>query len=233
MKDKEGSAFSGIECVLFEKLGKDSLKKIRKILEYRYFKKGEFLFKEGSIPQNVICIHEGHVKVYKMGSDGKEQVVYLCKSGDLIGWQQLFNDAPYSASSVALDQVMVSLIPRDKFIEVVRESPVSLSFIKYVCNTVVLLEEKVLELSQKSVRERLAANILFLMDNFGTTHSGKNMINLPLTREEYANIIGTNTETVIKLLSEFRKEKLIEFQDRRIVVLNVEALKKMSDFYNK
>lgn len=231
MDNKEEKSFVGLECSLFKDLDKKSFNKLNKAREHRSYKKGEELYTQGKKPEGVFCIHEGHVKAFKIGSDGKEQIIYLAKPGDLIGWQQLTCNDPYTTSAVALDKVQASHIPREIFLEAIRNSPLSLALTKYICDDVVMLESKVLELSQKSVRERLATNILMLNEKFGIQHEDKTLIGVPLTREDFANLIGTNTETVIKLLSELRKEGHIDFVDRKILIINLTALKKFSDFY--
>lgn len=231
MDNMEENSFKGLECTLFKDLDQQSFDKLIKEREYRSYKKGEALYSQGEDPTGVFCIHEGHVKAFKIGSDGKEQIIYLAKPGDLIGWQQLTCNDPYTTSAVALDKVYASHIPKGLFVETIRNSPLSLALTRYICDDVMMLESKVLELSQKSVRERLATNILMLYDRFGVKHGNQVLIGVPLTREDYANLIGTNTETVIKLLSELRKEGHIDFIDRKVLILNLGALKKFSDFY--
>ncbi|MFL5730264.1 MAG: Crp/Fnr family transcriptional regulator, partial [Cytophagaceae bacterium] len=194
-------------------------------------KKGDFLFSEGQKPEGVFCIHEGHVKTFKNGSDGKEQIIHLAKAGDLVGWQHILCEDPYSASTMALDKVSASHFSNDVFIDVIKKNCLSVELTRYLCNYVLMLEGKILELSQKSVRERLATNILMLHEKFGARHGNHILITIPLTRGDFANLIATNTETVIKLLSELRKEGHIDFIDKKILILNLNALKKFSDFY--
>lgn len=231
MENKDDKFNSGVECSIFKDLDKKVLNELNKVREFRDLKKGDYVYTEGSEPTGVFCIHEGHIKSFKIGSDGKEQIIYLAKPGDLVGWQQLACTDPYSTSGVALEKAIVSHIPKDVFLKAVKNTHLSISLTKYICDDVTRLESKVLELSQKSVRERLATNILMLHDKFGIQDGNRAMIAVPLTREDFANLIGTNTETVIKLLSEFRKEGHIEIIDRKILILNLSALKKFSDFY--
>lgn len=231
MAKKEENNLPKVECSVFKDLDNKTLNEINRAREYRILKKGEYVYSEGEIPSGVFCVHEGHVKAFKIGSDGKEQIIYLAKPGDLIGWQQLTCSDPYSTSGVALEKVVVSHISKDEFLKAIEQSPLSLALTKYICDDVIRLETKVLELSQKSVRERLATNILMLYDKFGVQNGETTVIGVPLTREDFANLIGTNTETVIKLLSELRKEGHIDYLDKKIMILNLNAIKKFSDFY--
>lgn len=216
----------GVECLLFESLRISSIKRINKQREFRTYKKGEQIFAEGTIPQGVYCIHEGHVKIF--GAEKKEQIIYLGKPGDLIGWQQLACDDPYTTSAVALEKCLISFISKKEFLDIVSRYNLSVPLTRYICDDVIRLESKILELSQKSVRERLAMNILMLNEKFGSALEDKVVISVPLTREDFANLVGTNTETVIKLLSELRKEGHIDFLQKKIIILNINALRKFS-----
>jgi CRP/FNR family transcriptional regulator len=229
MKDNSKPNISNFS--IFADLDEKTLRFLNREREIRVLKRGDRIYEEGTSPTGIFCVHEGHVKAIKTGSDGKEQIIYLSKPGDIIGWQQIACDDPYSTSGVALENVVVSHIPKDKFLEVINDNSLTVALTKYICSNIVRLESKVLELSQKSVRERLATNILILYEKFGVPHGEQIVIGVPLTREDWANLIGTNTETVIKLLSELRREGHIEFVDRRILILNINALKKFSDFY--
>lgn len=219
----------GVECLLFESLRISSIKRINKLREFRTYKKGEQIFAEGNIPQGVYCIHEGHVKIFR--AEKKEQIIYLGKPGDLIGWQQLTCDDPYTTSAVALEKCLISYISKREFLDIVSRYNLSVPLTRYICDDVIRLESKILELSQKSVRERLAMNILMLNEKFGCNLEDKVVISVPLTREDFANLVGTNTETVIKLLSELRKDGHIDFLQKKIIVLNINALRKFSGAY--
>src|SRR5688500_6319025 len=115
MAENEESNLPGMECCIFRDLDKKTLNFLNKSREFKSLKKGEFIYQEGASPTGVYCIHEGHIKAFKVGSDGKEQIIYLAKPGDLIGWQQLTCEDPYSTSAVALEPVTVSHIPREIF----------------------------------------------------------------------------------------------------------------------
>ncbi|MFN6944705.1 MAG: Crp/Fnr family transcriptional regulator [Cytophagaceae bacterium] len=219
---------NGKECVLFENL--DDAKK-RLISETRtlvHLKKGECLFSEGGSPTGVYCVHFGHLKGVKTGKDGKEQIIYLAKPGDLVGWQQVGCEDPYTTTTIALDKAIVSHIPKAIFLEATKDSPLSAAFARYICDDVIMLESKVLELSQKSVKERLVSNIVLLQEKYGENKDDTVLITIPLSREDYANLVGTNTETAIKMLSELRKEGYIDFIDKKILILNLNHLKRVA-----
>lgn len=219
------------ECTLFSNLPDKTLEEINRKRQFRTLKKGERLYSEGETPEGVFCIHKGYIKAFKIASDKKEQIIYLPKPGDIIGWQQLNCANTYSTCAEALENSLISYLAKEDFIKIIKGNDLGASLIQYICNDVIMLENKVLELSQKSVRERLATNILLLYDRFGVVEEDKSIITIPLTREDFANLIGTNTETVIKLFSELRKEGHIDFMEKRMVILNINALRKFSDFY--
>lgn len=230
-KKLDKSGFLGEESAIFKELKPKALNEINRLREFRYLKKGDKVFSEGETPKGIFGIHQGHIKAFKSGSDRKEQIIYLGKPGDIIGWQQLTCDDPYTTSAVALEKSLVSYISKEDFFSIIDKYNLSVNLTKYICDDVVMLESKVLELSQKSVRERLATNILMLYNKYGIKEGNTVLIGIPLTREDFANLIGTNTETVIKLFSEFRKDGHIDFFEKKIIILNLSALKKFSDFY--
>ncbi len=103
---------------------------------------------------------------------------------------------------------------------------------KAVCHELGVMESKLAEIAQKSVRERLATTILMLKETYGMEGEGSELIDITLSREDLANIVGTATEIVIRLLSEFKNDGLIALENKKIKVLNQDALVREADFYN-
>ena len=100
----------------------------------------------------------------------------------------------------------------------------------HLCKVLGLIEDKVLNFSQRSVRERIAINILNLNDSFGVKSNNEILIDVPLSREDMANMVGTATETVIRILSEFRKEGMVNFNGKKMTITNINNLKKVASF---
>lgn len=196
-------------------------------------KKGQTLFYEGTRPLGLFCINEGTVKVYKSSSNGKEQIIRLAKAGDFLGYRALLGEEHYAASATVLEDAKVCFIPKDSFMHLLQvDSNLYRKLMKSVCHELGIMEEKVTSLSQKTVRERLAGTLLMLKETYGIDGEGASKkIDIALSREDIASIVGTATETVIRLLSEFRQDGYISLEGKSIRVLDAKALAKTADYY--
>ncbi|MEZ5054639.1 MAG: Crp/Fnr family transcriptional regulator [Chitinophagales bacterium] len=195
------------------------------------FKKGETIFKEGSYASGVYCINAGKIKLSMLGDEGKEQIVRLAKPGDIIGYKALLSGDRYSATATTLDDCNVCFIPREIFMRILqKDAAISFEMMKILSNELRNAEEKITHLAQKPVRERVAETILFLKETYGL--DAEKNINIALTREEIANLVGTATETTIRLLSEFNKEKIIELTGKKIKIINLPKLIKTANIYD-
>ena len=195
------------------------------------FKKGETLFREGAYASGVFCIYSGKVKLSMLGDEGKEQIVRMVKPGDIIGYKALIIGDRYSSSAIALEDCNVCFIPREKFIEVLKkDAGLSFELMKVISDELKRAEGKITHLAQKPVRERVAETILFLKETYGLDTD--NHINVFLTREEIANLVGTATETAIRLLSEFNKDHIIELSGKKIKILNHDKLVKTANLFD-
>jgi CRP-like cAMP-binding protein len=196
------------------------------------YKKGQTIFYEGTRPMGLFCINFGKVKVAKMGSQGKEQIINLCKAGDLLGYRALLSEEHYAASATVIEDAGICFIPKEDFVGVLQKSPAfSTRIIKAVCHELGVMEEKLADLASKSVRERLAGSLLMLKETYGVEGGESTLINIALSREDLANIVGTATETVIRLLSDFKSDGLISIEGKKIKVLKAKELAKEADFY--
>lgn len=194
-----------------------------------HYKKGEQIFYEDSIPNGLYCISSGVVKLVKTNNDGKEQILRFAKAGDFLGYRALIADEPLVATAICLEDTVCCMIPRSVFLDLLDQNPViSKSMMVTLSHDLGVAEERVQSLAQKSVRERLAETLLFLHATFNEGNKDDEVIHITLPREDIANIVGTATETVIRLLSEFKSDKLIELDGKRIKLVNKEKLDKIS-----
>lgn len=215
---------------VFKKLTVDQLDYLTKNKVCSQIKKGKTLYKEGSRITGVYCINDGILKVYKTGCEGKEQIVKFAKRGDIIGYRSVINGEPACTSVKAIEDSVVCYINTQELYGLLKEnSELGIELLQIACAELDEANNYLTDIAQKSVRERLAEILLKLQDDFGTDKEG--IINITLTREELANIIGTATESVIRLLSEFRTEGLVDLQGRKIKILNIQKLKKISNVF--
>ncbi|WP_186756845.1 MULTISPECIES: Crp/Fnr family transcriptional regulator [Echinicola] len=196
-------------------------------------KKGQMLFYEGTKPLGVFCVSSGIVKVFKTASNGKEQIIRLVQKGDFLGYTSLLGEEAYLNSATIVEDAKICFIPKETFLKLIAEdNNFHRRLTKAVCQNLGLMEEKLTDATQKTIRERLAFTLIKLSDSYGVDGGESRKIDLVLTREEIAGLVGTATETVIRLLSEFKKDSLIKFEGKKIIVLDRKGLARLSDFYN-
>ncbi len=219
---------------MFSDLSREELEQLTSSKTCIRYKKGQTLFYEGTRPLGIFCINTGKIKVFKISSDGKEQILYLAKPGDFLGYRALISEEFYNASATVIEEGAICYIPKSSFIKIFNTNP---SFFKRVinrlCNDLGVMEEKLVSIAQKSVRERLAATLLMLKETYGMEGDNSELIDIALSREDLANIIGTATETVIRLLSEFKSQKIISLEGKKIRVLKPQDLIREADFYGR
>ncbi len=193
-------------------------------------KKGKILYEEGNRVSGIFCINKGILKIYKTGVEGKEQIIKFAKQGDVIGYRSVINGEPACTSVKVLEDSIICHISTPELYHLLREnSEFGIELLQIACKELGEANDYITDIAQKSVRERLAEILLQLKDEFGINDDG--LINISLTREELANIIGTATESVIRLLSEFKTEGIIELQGRKIKLIDLVKLKKISNVY--
>jgi CRP/FNR family transcriptional regulator, polysaccharide utilization system transcription regulator len=195
------------------------------------FKKGQIILHEGNRTQGVYCIHKGKVKITRMGPEGKDQIIRFAKDGDLLGYRSLLSGENLSASMVALEDTSVCFMPKTMMFEFIETNPkFSLDLMKLACHDLGEAGKLITNMAQKNVRERLAEILLLLKNIFGEDEEG--FLNITLTREEYANMVGTATETVIRLLSDFKSQNLIEAKGRKMKILLPNDLVRIGNVYD-
>ncbi len=213
----------------FKHLDQDEYAKLYYEKACNFYKKGDIIYYEGHRLTGIYCVYKGKLKLYKTGPEGKEQIIRFAKEGDLIAFRSVFSGEPACTTAQALEDVVLCFIPAKVFIDLAKENPkFSMSLIQISCKELGEANKFILDLAQKTVRERLAQTLLLLLDTFNTDKEG--FIDVTLTREEIANIVGTATESVIRLLSDFKKEGLIELKGKRIKILDTNKLEKIANF---
>lgn len=195
------------------------------------FKKGQEVFIEGHRPSGVFCINNGRIKLVKLGNEGKEKIVRLSGPGDLIGYKAIVSNNTYSATAVALSDVKICFIPKSEFLGMLSENGrLSMEFTQLLCRNISDIESETVDIAYKSVRERLAEALLLLQEKY--TFENDNPEIITVTREDLATLIGTAKETVIRLLSDFKEEGIVESLGRKIVLKDQDALIRICSIYD-
>ncbi len=211
---------------VFCSLGADELKDVSDHKITNVYKKGQTLFVQGNHPFGLYCISSGNIKVTKVGADGKESIVRVASAGDVLGHRSLFTDQHYMATATALEDTKVCFLDKKFIMKVIQDQPtVSMSIIEKLSADMGAAENKLSSLHQKNVRERLAELLLLLKESHGEMlEDGRCRLNLKLTREEMATMIGTANETLIRFVSEFKEAGLIEQEGKTIYITNEDEL---------
>jgi len=223
------------ECIvcsssLFSKLSEEDLKELNLEKGCNFHKRGNIIYHEGSKVNGVYCVYKGIVKLYKTGLEGREQIIRFAKTGDIIGYRSLLSDEHACHSAKVIEDAVLCFVPGDVLFELLKKnSEFAIGLLQFTCRELGEANSFITEIAQKTVRERLAEVLLILNTNFGVDKDA--VLNISLTREELANMIGTATESVIRLLSEFKEDKLIEINGRKIKLVNHKLLRKTANIY--
>jgi len=209
-------------------LTKDELVKLSDCKTSHIIKKGEVIFEEGENVNGIYCIKDGICKLTKLSANGKDHIVKLVTKGELLGQRSMISDEPVNLSAVALEDMQVCFIPKSEVMGYFdKNNQFSMNVMKTICGDLKDADDHMVNLAQKTVKERLAETLLYLNDTFGKNED--NSLKVQLSRDELASMIGTATESCIRLLSDFNKLGLIELNGKKIVLKDINALKKLAD----
>lgn len=215
---------------VFKNLSKDEIDILNFEKDFRQYKRGDVLYQEGNRINGFFCISKGIIKVFKTGFDGKEQIIRFAKRGDIIAYRSVLTNELACTTAEVIEESHVCFIPSEILLRFVKSNPAfSFELMLLTCHELEEANAYITDIAQKTVRERLAEVLLHLYREFGPDENGS--LNISLTREELANIVGTATESVIRLLSEFKTDKYIELQGRKIKIINVAGLEKISNIF--
>lgn len=197
------------------------------------YQKGQVIFREGARPNGLHCIHQGKVKVTKVGGDGKEQITRLAKEGDVIGYRALMAETAYSASAIAMEDCVVCLIPKSDFLKVIESNAqFAHGLMKLLSQALGEAEERLLHLAYKPVRERLAEALLLLQRTYQKPGDPPMPFDIAISREDLAALVGTAKETTIRLLSDFKEEGIVTTKGSHITLLRPEKLVEIASLYD-
>ena len=209
-------------------LNKEELIKLAECKTSYTIKKGDPIFEEGESVNGVYCVTVGVCKLSKLSPNGKDQIVKLVKPGELLGQRSMISDEPANLSAVALEDMEVCFIPRSEVLKMFDENnQFSMNMMKTICGDLKETSDHMISISQKTVKERLAETLIYLDESFGKNEDGS--LRIQLSREELAGMVGTATESCIRLLSDFNKIGLIELIGKKIVIKNINKLRRIAD----
>lgn len=207
-------------------LGKDDLIRISGCKTSKFVQKGETLFSEGESINGIFCIKNGVCKLTKLSANGKDQIVKLVVRGDLIGQRSLVSDEKSNLTAVAINEMEVCFIPKSEILhDLSKNAKFSLDMLQDMAKELRVADNVIVDMAQKSVKQRLADVLIYLHDTFDKDEDG--YLSVILSREDYANLVGTATESAIRILSQFKKEGLISTTGKHVKIEDLEGLRRV------
>lgn len=219
------------QCIIkqfnsLKNLTKEELIRISACRTSRTVKKGEIIFEEGVMLNGVFCVREGIGKLTKLSANGKDQTVTLIVKGELLGQRSIISGERTNLRATALNDMELCFIPKDEIMRALREnSEFTLDILKRMAIDLKEADNVIVNMAQKSVKQRLAEVLISIHKSFGTNADGT--LSILLSREDFASIVGTATESAIRVLSQFKKEGLISTIGRQIKIENLNGLKRV------
>jgi CRP-like cAMP-binding protein len=196
----------------------------------KLYSKGEIIYNQNNRINGCFFVSSGIIKSFQTGIEGKEQIIRFAKRGDLIGFRSVVNQELACTSAKAVEDSVLYYIPGSVLINLLKtNSEFAYQMIRISCKELGESNCYITDIAQKSVKERLAEVLLMLITDFGLDND--KILQISITREELANMVGTATESVIRLLSEFKTEKILESQGRKLRILNLKALSEIAKTY--
>lgn len=214
---------------IFSILSAKEKKYLKENIACVHYKKGENIFKEGFKPSGLLSLAKGKVKIFKEGVGGREQIIRLAKSNDFIGFRALFADDYYNASAVAIENSSICIVERKLLLELIKNNTdLALKIIKQIAKDLGESERRIISLTQKHLRGRLAESLIVLAETYGLDKD-KKTIRVKLAREDLANLSNMTASNAIKTLYGFVDEGVIELEGKAIKIIDMPELEKISE----
>ena len=209
-------------------LTKEELIKISDCKTSYIIKKGEIIFEEGENVNGIYCIKDGICKLSKLSPNGKDHIIKLVSKGELLGQRSMISDEAVNLSAIAIEDMEVCFIPKNEIMGFFdKNNQFSMNVMKSICGNLKEADDQMVNLAQKTVKVRLAETLLYIHDTFGKNED--DTLKVQLSRDELASMIGTATESCIRLLSEFNKLGFIELSSKKIILKDLNKLRKMAE----
>ncbi len=207
-------------------MSKEELKQVSDSKTTRTVKKGEPIFEEGDKLNGVYCVRNGVSKLSKLSANGKDQIVKLASKGEVLGQRSVISQESTNLSAIAVNDMEVCFIPKESINNTLQKNPnFTLEVLRHMAHDLKEADDVIVNISQKTVKQRMAEAFLYLQNNFGEDAEG--YLALTLSREDISNVVGTATESAIRIISEFKKKGLIRTSGKKIGIKDERKLLEM------
>ncbi|MCW1734194.1 Crp/Fnr family transcriptional regulator [Anaerorudis cellulosivorans] len=227
-KRKNGIDLSSSLSDIWKVLSDDEREVLRKNARIVNFKKNELIYCENEIPKDLMCLFKGKVKIFRTGVGGRNQIIRMIRPVQYFGYRAYFAHEPYVTAAAAFEPSTVCMIPME-IIEkmLLGNSHLAMLFIQMLSTDLGIADQRVVNLTQKHIRGRLAESLLFLKESYGLEEDGAT-INIYLAREDLASLSNMTTSNAIRTLSNFVDEHVIAIDGRKIKIIDEDKLRKIS-----
>lgn len=209
-------------------MSKQELAAISESKSTKVIKKGELIFDEGDAINGVFCVRSGVSKLSKLSENGKSQIIKLAGKGELLGQRSLISKEHANLTAEALDDMEVCFISKEHIIDSLNQNnEFSNEVLRHMANDLKEADNVIVNMSHKSVRQRLAECLIYMHNIYGTDSDG--FLKLVLSREDIADIVGTATESAIRMISEFKKENYIKTKGKRIAIVDLKVIERLAE----
>lgn len=192
------------------------------------FLKKQIIHREGFMPTGLFIIRKGKVKIYKMSDTAREIIIHIAGEGEMVGYSALMRKSEYHFWAEAIEKTLVSFIPQKYFYDFIESNAAfSVSLMQAFARQFDEVMDKMVDILSDQVRKRTAKTLLWLMQTHGMDIEDST-IKITLSRQDLAHLVATNTETLVRTLTDFRKEKIIELKRKKIAVTDIEKLNRIA-----
>ncbi|WP_350293778.1 Crp/Fnr family transcriptional regulator [uncultured Croceitalea sp.] len=207
-------------------MNKEELKQVSDSKTYKTIKKGEALFEEGEKLDGIYCVRNGVSKLSKLSANGKDQIVKLATKGEVIGQRSVIAEEHTNLRATAVNDMEVCFIPKETITNTMHKNPnFTLEVLRHMAHDLKEADDVIVNMSQKTVKQRVAEAFLYLKNNFGETEDA--FLSLTLSREDIANVVGTATESCIRIISEFKKKGYLKTSGKKIGIIDEKGLQNL------
>lgn len=217
---------------LLEGLPKDEFTLLKDNMQRKEIKKGKVIYREGSHSKGVYILRKGKVKIYQTNKDGKEQIVYIYRKGESMGYRPIICEELHPVSAAALENCVISFIPRYYFTKVLEKSIVLTNrLLVNLSHEFTVWTNKISVFAHQPVKERVALSLLILNEKYGRENGKEQPVVINLSRNDFANYVGTAEETLVRMLQDFKQRNIIRTEGRKIFILHPKELEAIADVY--
>jgi CRP-like cAMP-binding protein len=217
---------------ILEGLPKEDFRILRGSMQRMEYKKGKVLYTEGSYSKGVYVVRKGKIKIYQVNKDGKEQIAYIYGKGEIMGYRPLLCNERHPVSACALEDTVVSFIPKTVFLEVIDTAPaLAHHLLVNLSHEFSVWINKITVFAQQPVRSRVALSLLILNEKYRNPRSRAKYVSINLSREDLANYSGTTIESLVRMLRSLKDEHIIQAKGRKIIILQPQNLEVIAESY--